>query len=180
MTASEKAIVLTKPRNQLTEQTLSLIPGLMSEGLDFFRDNCPLLRHTEVLHDFNCPRVEDLQTLNSRSSLGRFAILYLSNTVHTYAVPSGELSREIKNVLECCCETSAQIIEGLNGIANGWDGCCKPFSNLVTKQISLAHHKSERPSLRAAGQLSLGRVLTRSLVLSRSLRKEARDCAIVH
>ena len=74
--------------------------------------------------------------------MGRFAILYLSDTV---AVPSVELSREIKNVLERRRETSAQIIEGLDGIANGWDGCRKPFSNRMAKQISLAHHKSERP-----------------------------------
>lgn len=66
----------------------------MSEDLDFFGDQGPFLRHIEVLHDLNCPYVEDLQTVNSRMPLGRFGTTpHLSDTVHTYAVPSSELSR---------------------------------------------------------------------------------------
>ena len=93
MIECEQEIILTKLGVQLTKQSLSFIPGIVPKGLYFFRDKSPFLRHIKVLHDLNCPRVEDLQTVNSRSSVGRFTILYLGDTVHPYAVRGGELSR---------------------------------------------------------------------------------------
>ena len=46
---------------------------------------------------------------------------HLSDTIHTYVVLGCKLSGEIENILERCCEASAQVIEGLDGITNRWD-----------------------------------------------------------
>ena len=111
-----------------TEQALSLIPSFVPKCLDFLRSYRPLLSHIKVPHDFDCPCIEDLQTLNFRSSLGGFEISHLIDVIHTYIVPSGELSGEIKDVLERYFKANAQVVEGRNGIANGWDSCCGSFS----------------------------------------------------
>jgi len=103
----------------------------VSKCLDFLHDGGPLLRHIKVPYEFDCPRIEDL--LNSRSSSGGIEILYLGDTVYTYVVPSGELSGQIKDVLERRRKTSAQVIEGLDGIANRWDDYCEPFNTVLVQ-----------------------------------------------
>lgn len=50
--------------------------------------------------------------------------MYLSDVIHAYAIPGGKLGRKVEDVLECSCKVSAQVIEGLDSIANGWNDRC--------------------------------------------------------
>ena len=98
--------------------------GFTPVGLDLPRDKGTFLCYIEVLHDPHRPCIEGLRALNSLLPLRESGVLYLGDAIHTYAVSGCELSGQIEDVLERSSEASTQIVEGLNGIADGRDGCC--------------------------------------------------------